>query len=363
MLVVLFFSAVRLIAAEIVILPDPVQGYTPILVSGELELGDEDRFENKVLNLKLGLVIFNSPGGNVYAGIGIGKIARLKGFVTAVGANSECASACALAWLGGTERIVFLPGRVGFHAAYRTSNGLKSESGSANARVGAYLNQLQMTNIAIDYLTEKPPDDINWLTPELSRLLGIVVEFIPTKQEEQNPATTNNATTPAPQSSQAPVVTDLSMRKFIPMMNKDVYGFDLGPPRKMSSVTACQQDCFQNSQCRAYSFNVDKLLCYGKSGGSLVFWNNSVSSGVLPEVQSSLQFMKIVIVSGTALEGATYKKLIGSSLEDCSKICSSDDVCTGFEFEKRPDNACRLKKGMLRKKAKARQTAGIKTAE
>jgi hypothetical protein len=38
---IFFLAATRLIAADIRILPDPIQGYTPIVVSGELELGDE----------------------------------------------------------------------------------------------------------------------------------------------------------------------------------------------------------------------------------------------------------------------------------------------------------------------------------
>jgi hypothetical protein len=309
------------------------------------------------------LVIFDSLGGNLYAGIGIGKIARLKGFVTAVGSSSECASACALAWLGGTERIVFLPGRVGFHAAYKSTNGLKLESGSANARVGAYLNQLQMTNIAIEYLTEKPPDDINWLTPELSRVLGIKVEFVPTNQNQQQPSANNNVADGSAQSSQGPVIADTVGRGFTTMSNRDVYGFDLGLPSKKSSATACQDACAQNRQCRAYSFNLVHSLCYEKAGGGLVFWNNSASSGYLAEVQSQLQFMRIAIVSSTSLEGTTYKETFGTSLEECAKECSSNNVCTGFEFEKRPNNACRLKKGALRKRAKPRQTAGIKTAE
>ena len=359
-----FLTATRLIAAEIRILPDPIQGYTPIIVSGEFELGDEDRFENTVLNLKQGLVIFDSPGGNIYAGIGIGKTARLKGFVTAVGSSSQCASACALAWLGGTERLVFLPGRVGFHAAYSSENGFKLESGSANALVGAYLNQLEMTSIAIQYLTEKPPDDINWLTPELSQLLGIKVEFVPTNQQEKQPtANNNNVADDSAQSSQGPAIGDSVSRGFVTMSNRDVYGFDLGPPSKKSSATACQEACAQNRQCRAYSFNLLHSLCYEKAGGGLVFWNSNASSGYLAEVQSQLQFMRIAIVSSTSLEGTTYKESIGSSLEECARECSSNSICTGFEFEKRPDNACRLKKGALRKKAKPRQTAGIKTAE
>jgi hypothetical protein len=56
------------------------------------------------------------------AGIDIGKAIRLKDFETAVVSNKNsktiCASACALAWLGGTRRFMSATARIGFHAAY-----------------------------------------------------------------------------------------------------------------------------------------------------------------------------------------------------------------------------------------------------
>jgi hypothetical protein len=75
-------------------------------------------------------IFFDSPGGNLFAGIELGREIRRRGISTSVGrsirrrdaASNEtfevqpglCASACALAFLGGVERF---GGPVGFHQA------------------------------------------------------------------------------------------------------------------------------------------------------------------------------------------------------------------------------------------------------
>ena len=77
-----------------------------ILVFGQLSLGDEKQFINTALNSENAIVIFESLGGNLLAGIEIGKAIRLKGFSTIVPDGVQCASACALAWLGGRTRFL-----------------------------------------------------------------------------------------------------------------------------------------------------------------------------------------------------------------------------------------------------------------
>jgi hypothetical protein len=77
---------------------------TIVSVAGELNFRDEDAFTDRVLRLKDAVVVFDSVGGNLVAGIKIGKASRLKGFSTLVLDDTLCASACALAWLGGKTR-------------------------------------------------------------------------------------------------------------------------------------------------------------------------------------------------------------------------------------------------------------------
>jgi hypothetical protein len=110
---------------------------TVVTVEGELDFRDEEAFTDKVLRLREAVVVFDSVGGNLVAGIEIGKAIRLKGFNTLVLNDRLCASACALAWLGGKKRWAAPRAKIAVHAAWMFRDGKKQETGSGNALVGA----------------------------------------------------------------------------------------------------------------------------------------------------------------------------------------------------------------------------------
>lgn len=147
-----------------------------IEVRGDLEPGDEYKFIDATTNRSRAIVIFHSPGGNLVAGIEIGKAIRFKGFFTLVPDSNLCASACALAWLGGRVRLMSPTGRIGFHAAYSKEGGRSSVSSAGNAIVGAYLNHLGLSTPAIVYITSAPPDEVTWLSFAEARRVGIDVK-------------------------------------------------------------------------------------------------------------------------------------------------------------------------------------------
>ena len=148
---------------------------TRIFVSGELFDGDEQRFAKLTFEIEDGIVIFNSPGGDVDAGLGIGREVRRRGFATLVPAKYECASACALAWLGGEVRYMSPKGAIGFHAAYYLVGEDMQERAAPNALVGAYLAQLGLGDDAIVFMTSAPPDSMNWLTFNLAGNIDLEV--------------------------------------------------------------------------------------------------------------------------------------------------------------------------------------------
>src|SRR6476659_3556970 len=119
------FSGPAATAATIVKAPGRA-GSVVISVAGELVLGDENRFVQIAGTVAGAVVIFNSPGGNLFAGIMIGKLIHFKKFDTLVPNGSACASACALAWLGGKSRLIGGTGRIGFHAPYTRASGAMS---------------------------------------------------------------------------------------------------------------------------------------------------------------------------------------------------------------------------------------------
>lgn len=170
-----------------------------ILVEGELAYGDEGLFVDAALRLSDGVVILSGPGGNVHSAIEIGKAIRLKGFATAVASGDMCASACALAWLGGRMRLLAEDARIGFHAVSLSTDPNRQADSVGNALVGAYLNELNLPANAIAYITQAQPDDMRWLTIPDARRVGIeVTALTPDKAEpEDKPEGASRPETPA----------------------------------------------------------------------------------------------------------------------------------------------------------------------
>ncbi len=146
-----------------------------IRVAGELAASDQDRFVQIAGSLARALVVFDSPGGNLFAGLEIGKIIRFKQFDTLVPNGSACASACALAWLGGATRLIGATGHIGFHAPFTRGSGVISVSAVGNAAVIRYLNELGLSAAATLYITKTPPEQMKWLGFLEARSVGIDV--------------------------------------------------------------------------------------------------------------------------------------------------------------------------------------------
>ncbi|MBX9773858.1 MAG: hypothetical protein K2Y71_05545 [Xanthobacteraceae bacterium] len=152
-------------------------GSALIVVEGDFEPGDVDAFRAKVaaLTTPRAAVAFRSDGGSLVAGIRIGTLIREKKFSTIIPDHGSCASACGLAWLGGTKRFMGEGASVGFHAAYILKSYGPVESSSGNAILGAYLNQLGMSEEAILYITQAAPTSIQWMNMDDAGKYGIAV--------------------------------------------------------------------------------------------------------------------------------------------------------------------------------------------
>jgi hypothetical protein len=152
-------------------------GSALVVIDGDFEASDIDTFRAKVAALTTPRVVvaFHSDGGNLVAGIRIGGIIREKKFTTVVPDGASCASACALAWLGGARRLVGQDASVGFHSAYILKSYGPVESSSGNAILGAYLNQLGLSENAILYITKASPTSIQWMSLDDAAENGIAV--------------------------------------------------------------------------------------------------------------------------------------------------------------------------------------------
>ena len=193
--ILLFFALTGAQAAEIDV-KRLEGGSTLVVVEGKLEISDVEAFQAKVASLPAGgtTVAFQSQGGHLLAGIRIGTVIRSKKFATVVPDAAECASACALAWLGGTRRFVGKEAMVGFHAAFTLKeDGAPAESAPGNAILGAYLNQLGLSEKAILYVTQAVPESIQWMSMREAAELGIVVSPLPPPKSARKPTATATA--------------------------------------------------------------------------------------------------------------------------------------------------------------------------
>lgn len=170
-------------------------GTALVMVEGDLELTDIEGFRSKVAPISKATVAFRSDGGSLLAGIRIGMLIRVKNFTTIVPDGAQCASACAVAWLGGARRFMGANARVGFHAAYVQKAGGTTESGPGNAVLGAYLDQIGLPEDAIVYITQAAPNSMRWLNMDEAALHGIDVALLP---PPESPASLGNSASNGP---------------------------------------------------------------------------------------------------------------------------------------------------------------------
>lgn len=158
-------------------------GTIVITVIGPMVNEDVARFRQASAGVDRGIVLLQSDGGSLFAGIGIGRAIREKGLSTWVSsAQGACMSACGFAWLAGKLRMLDAKSRVGFHSAYVMENGKPLVSGSANALVGAYLRDLGLGDNAIFYVTAAQPESMKWLSQRDAASIGLNVTYIDQKQ-------------------------------------------------------------------------------------------------------------------------------------------------------------------------------------
>lgn len=159
-------------------------GACAMTFKGDINAGDDKLFDALTPDCAGGGVLLKSDGGDLLAGLRIGELIREKGLETAVAFDARCASACALAWLGGTKRYMSTSSQIGFHAAYTVNGKVASESGVGNALVGAYLTTMGLPKSAVIFITSASPAEMNWLTYLDARRLKIDVVVLSKRDYE-----------------------------------------------------------------------------------------------------------------------------------------------------------------------------------
>jgi hypothetical protein len=159
------------LAATITVRPQTPDRPIVVMVEGSLVAVDEDQFATKAASLPSAFVAFSSDGGSLVAGLRIGEAIRRKGFSTIVPDGRRCASACALAWLGGVERFIGIDGKIGFHAGHDSAS--DRESGVGNTLLGTYLTKIGLPYEAVIFINQAAPNEMIWLNKSDAAQRGI----------------------------------------------------------------------------------------------------------------------------------------------------------------------------------------------
>lgn len=201
-----FLSISASLSADVTVLQaQKLSDINVISITGSLIRGDENKFIDAALRNPAAIVVLDSDGGDLTAGLEIGKAIHLKGFVTLVPEGGRCASACALAWLAGRVRGMSDHSLIGFHAAYLGGTGEVASAG--NAIVGSYLTQLGLPTSAIVYITSSKPSEMQWLTSEDADRYGIPVKIFPSKTQQPPAANSIPPVLPPTPANVAPSTT------------------------------------------------------------------------------------------------------------------------------------------------------------
>ncbi|AZB70277.1 hypothetical protein [Cereibacter sphaeroides] len=158
-----------------------------IIGTGPVEQGDALRFEHMMEQLPKSshwdgvawTISLESPGGDLLEGIRLGETFRRLEVSTAVQKSKTCASACAIAFLGGAtsgamssgvRRFLELGGRLGFHG-YSVAQDLVGPAKETldqariiNALIRDYAIRMGVTDIGFLLgLFNTPPDDLEYI--------------------------------------------------------------------------------------------------------------------------------------------------------------------------------------------------------
>jgi len=121
------------------------------------------------------LNIRNSPGGDVYAAMRIGRLLRAQSgrFNT-----MKCASACVFVAVGAVERPEPWEGLYGLHRPYGTrptNSPVEAQEKflKTNADIASYLREMNVQPSLLGAMNVVPPQSIRWLTSEEATAFGL----------------------------------------------------------------------------------------------------------------------------------------------------------------------------------------------
>jgi hypothetical protein len=152
-----------------------------VYLDGRIDPGAPERL-SRVLDGVGGKIAvwLNSPGGNLFAGMQLGRIIRQHGASTHIIDHrtlrpGECYSACSLTFLGGVYRFNDNAGRYGVHRASLGPGPDDVDRGQDfSSAVGSYLREMGVDTRLLDLWQKARPDEMYVLSGREAEDLGVV---------------------------------------------------------------------------------------------------------------------------------------------------------------------------------------------
>lgn len=149
----------------------PIDGSSPVLLlKGEFTTSDNtDQLAREVAATGARLITFNSNGGNVATAMAYGRMIRSLGLSTLQLRSAECASACALAFVGGVNRQAE-PGAIGVHqSSFSPETIVEGHTAVAavqalTAQIMTYLVEMDVDPKLLQLSLSVPSNDMRYLT-------------------------------------------------------------------------------------------------------------------------------------------------------------------------------------------------------
>src|SRR5262249_35994725 len=158
-------------------------GTALVYLDGRIDAGAPDRLAKALGQTEGQIAIWlNSPGGNLFAGMQLGRVIREHGAWTYI-INARTLrpgqrfSAATPGFLGGVHRFIDRGARYGVHRASLRVDGTSGQrdlGADLSAAVASYMREMGIDTRLLDLWMHAAPDEMYILSPREMRDLGVV---------------------------------------------------------------------------------------------------------------------------------------------------------------------------------------------
>ncbi|OLP52721.1 hypothetical protein BJF92_14400 [Rhizobium rhizosphaerae] len=175
-----------------------------VMVEGTFEFSDDlTQLRDLLIREHPSFIGFDSPGGNVAKAIELGRMIRSFGLMTFQVRKAECASACSLAFLGGTARSAE-PGSIGVHkSSFSDPQGMHVDDAvsavqQTTAEIIGYMSEMGVDPGLLQLSLSYDSNDIRYLSGSEMRRFRVTTQDTPVRVAEKAPDARPAVSAPQP---------------------------------------------------------------------------------------------------------------------------------------------------------------------